>query len=106
MADYIVNGTLIDGTGAEPVPLKWLEISEGRIAAVHTGNEGEERLPPDANVLFDATGMTVMPGLVDAHVHLSYGDARNIEEQDLWASAEYRALRGAWHAGRVLRAGV
>jgi len=50
--------------------------------------------------------MTVMPGLIDSHCHLSYGDARSIEEQDLWASAEYRTLRAAWHAGRVLRAGV
>jgi imidazolonepropionase-like amidohydrolase len=47
-----------------------------------------------------------MPGMVDAHCHLSYGDARSIEEQDLYASAEYRAIRGTWHAGKVLRAGV
>jgi imidazolonepropionase-like amidohydrolase len=63
-------------------------------------------LPPGANVVLNAKGMTVMPGLVDAHVHLSYGDARNIEEQDLYGSPEYRAIKGIWHAAKVLRAGV
>ncbi|MDB5874727.1 MAG: amidohydrolase [Ramlibacter sp.] len=103
MADYIVNGRLIDGTGAAAAPLAWLKIEEGRIVEVATG---AAKLPDGSNVLLDAAGMTVMPGLIDAHCHLSYGDARSIEEQDLYASAEYRALRSAWHAGKVLRAGV
>jgi imidazolonepropionase-like amidohydrolase len=101
---YIVNGTLIDGSGSKPAALGWLKISAGRIEEVCTDNS--RPLPRDAQVALDAEGMTVMPGLVDAHCHLSYGDARNIEEQDLYGSAEYRAIRGTWHAGKVLRAGV
>jgi imidazolonepropionase-like amidohydrolase len=104
MPEYIVGGTLIDGSGREPVPLGWLKIAAGRIDEVCT--DPVRPLPPDARVVLDATGLTVMPGLVDAHCHLSYGDARNIEEQDLYGSAEYRAIRGTWHAGKVLRAGV
>jgi imidazolonepropionase-like amidohydrolase len=50
--------------------------------------------------------MTVMPGLIDAHCHISYGVARNIEEQDLYGSAEYRAIRGAYHGRLVLQSGV
>jgi imidazolonepropionase-like amidohydrolase len=107
MPDFIVNGTLIDGTGAPATPLRWIEIVDGRIASIVRGAEANSRpLPPDANVLLDAQGMTVMPGIVDAHCHISYGVARGIEEQDLYASAEYRAIRGMWHAGEVLRAGV
>jgi imidazolonepropionase-like amidohydrolase len=106
VADYIVNGTLIDGTGRQPAPLRWLRMSDGRIDEVRVATGPAEPLPREANVVLDATGMTVMPGLVDAHCHLSYGDARNIEEQDLYASAEYRAIRGTWHAGKVLHAGV
>jgi imidazolonepropionase-like amidohydrolase len=102
--DCIVNGTLIDGSGRQPAPLRFLRLSAGRIDEVCT--DPAKPLPRDANILLDATGMTVMPGLVDAHCHLSYGDARNIEEQDLYGSAEYRAIRGTWHAGKVLRAGV
>lgn len=102
MASYIINGTLIDGTGRDAAPLSWLKFSGERIDEVCTDGRP---LPRDAQVAFDAKGMTVMPGLVDAHCHLSYGDARSIEEQDLWGSAEYRAIRGTWHAGKVLRAG-
>lgn len=106
MPDYIVNGTLIDGSGRKPAPLRWLRMSAGRIDAVRTMDGPPDPLPPEANIVLDAQGMTVMPGLVDSHCHLSYGDARNIEEQDLYGSPEYRAIRGTWHAGKVLRAGV
>ena len=107
MSDFIVNGTLIDGTGAAPTPLRWIEIVDGRIAEVVSGPANAGRpLPADANILFDARDRTVMPGLVDSHCHISYGVARGMEEQDLYASAEYRAIRAMWHAGQVLRSGV
>lgn len=107
MADYIVNGTLIDGSGAEPVPLRWVEIADGRIVDVVSGAANIARpLPDGANVLLDAKDLTVMPGIVDAHCHISYGVARGMEEQDFYASAEYRAIRATWHAGQVLRSGV
>jgi imidazolonepropionase-like amidohydrolase len=107
MSDFIVNGTLIDGTGAKPSPLRWIEIEGGRVVDVVSGETNAARpLPQGASILHDATGMTVMPGIVDAHCHISYGVARGMEEQDLYASAEYRAIRATWHAGQVLRAGV
>jgi imidazolonepropionase-like amidohydrolase len=107
MSDFIINGTLIDGTGAVPSPLRWIEIEGGRIVEVVSGAANAARpLPRGANVLHDAHGLTVMPGLVDSHCHISYGVARGIEEQDLYASAEYRAIRAMWHAGQVLRSGV
>lgn len=107
MTDIIVNGTLIDGTGAPPAQLRWLAIVDGRIAEVVCGPANDSRpLPPNANILFDARDRTVMPGIVDSHCHISYGVARGMEEQDLYASAEYRAIRGMWHAGEVLRSGV
>ncbi|MBI2741591.1 MAG: amidohydrolase family protein [Rhodospirillales bacterium] len=102
-----MNGTLIDGTGAPPAQLRWLAIVDGRIAEVVCGPANDSRpLPPNANILFDARDRTVMPGIVDSHCHISYGVARGMEEQDLYASAEYRAIRGMWHAGEVLRSGV
>lgn len=107
MTDYIISGTLIDGTGADASPLRWLAIENGRIADVVHGAENKDRpLPPGATILFDARDRVVMPGIVDAHCHISYGVARGMEEQDLYASAEYRAIRAMWHAGQVLRSGV
>ncbi|WP_219215764.1 metal-dependent hydrolase family protein [Variovorax boronicumulans] len=108
MSRYITHGMLIDGSGAPPQPLQWLRMDEGRIAEVRLVDDAAAPvpLPADADIAFDATGLTVMPGLIDAHCHLSYGEARSIEEQDLYGSAEYRALRAGWHAGKVLRSGV
>ena len=106
MKQYIVGGTLIDGTGRAPQPLHWLEIDGERIARIEAGEGAGAPLPPGATIAHDASGQTVMPGLVDAHCHISYGVARGIEEQDLFASAEYRAIRGVYHARAVLQAGV
>ncbi|RYY69317.1 MAG: amidohydrolase family protein, partial [Comamonadaceae bacterium] len=106
MKQYITGGTLIDGTGRAAQPLHWLELDGERITQVAAGEGPVRPLPPGAQVACDATGKTVMPGLVDAHCHISYGVARGIEEQDLFGSAEYRAIRGTYHARTVLQAGV
>ena len=47
-----------------------------------------------------------MPGLVDAHMHISFGEARSEEELSIHTPAAYRAIRASVDAGRVLRAGV
>ena len=106
MKQYITGGTLIDGTGRDAQPLHWLEVDGERITQVAAGHGPARPLPPGARTTLDATGKTVMPGLVDAHCHISYGVARGIEEQDLFGSAEYRAIRGTYHAQTVLQAGV
>lgn len=106
MKRYITGGTLIDGTGAEPQPLHWLEIDGDRISEIAAGHGVAKPLPYGAVIAQDARGKTVMPGLVDAHCHISYGVARGIEEQDLFGSAEYRAIRGVYHSRTVLQAGV
>lgn len=62
----IRNGTIIDGTGAEPIPNGVVVIKNGLITAV--GAEDEIEIPEDATIL-DAGGGTILPGLIDAHVH-------------------------------------
>ena len=63
----VVGGFLIDGFGGPPVHDSVVLIEGDRIAAV--GQEGRLSIPPGARVI-DANGYTVMPGLIDAHVHL------------------------------------
>lgn len=60
---------LIDGTGAAPRPNTSIVIVDGRIAAV--GPRGRVALPEDARVL-DLSGRTVIPGLIDAHAHVTF----------------------------------
>jgi imidazolonepropionase-like amidohydrolase len=63
----IVGGFLIDGFGGTPVADSVVLVKGERIAAV--GQEGRLAVPPGARVI-DANGYTVMPGLIDTHVHL------------------------------------
>jgi imidazolonepropionase-like amidohydrolase len=63
----IVNGTIIDGTGGKPLPNGVVVISGGRVSAV--GPAADIRLPKGTTKI-DATGKYVIPGLMDANIHL------------------------------------
>jgi imidazolonepropionase-like amidohydrolase len=58
---------LLDGWGSTPLEKTVVLISNDRIITI--GHEGDFAIPPDCRVI-DAHGMTVMPGLIDMHVHL------------------------------------
>ena len=62
-----VGATLIDGTDAAPLKDSVIVITNGRIRAV--GPRGAVTVPDDALVI-DATGKTIMPGIVNAHAHV------------------------------------
>jgi imidazolonepropionase-like amidohydrolase len=51
-------------------------------------------------------GRSIMPGLIDGHTHISFGEARSEEELALYTPIEYRTLKAVWNARRVLQAGV
>lgn len=65
----IVGAKLVDGTGVEPVENSLVLIGEdGRIE--YAGKH--EDVPADGGYeVIDATGKTVMPGLIDTHLHFS-----------------------------------
>ena len=108
MGGYLIaGGRLLDATGAAPADGVSVLVDGNRIA----------RIGPDPEVAalaekrggyrtIDAAGHTVMPGLIDGHCHISYGDILSFEELDLYGSVEYRTLRAANNARKVLRAGV
>ena len=59
--------TVIDGTGAAPKPNMTVVITGDRITSVRA--TGQDRLPANATVR-DLRGQFLIPGLIDAHVHL------------------------------------
>ena len=63
----IVGGRLLDGWGAAPVEDSVILVREKRIVAA--GARDAIAIPPQCKVI-DASGMSVMPGLIDMHVHL------------------------------------
>src|SRR5579862_7335646 len=63
--------------------------------------------PPLArgDALLDYSDLFVMPGLLDVHTHLAYGNAKTEEDIDLYHPMEFRALRAMFFAQKVLAAG-
>ena len=95
-------GTLIDGTGGAPVKNAVILVQGGRITAAGTN----VTVPSGATVI-DLSGFTVLPGFIDAHVHLIghiIGDG-DWQHQGLVESSAQRALLGAAHAQQTLEAG-
>lgn len=62
----LINARLIDGTGTLPQDKRTIIVEDGRIAAIF--DSGSRPLPADSRVI-DLQGTTLMPGLIDSHVH-------------------------------------
>src|SRR5690349_7066176 len=68
----IRGGLLIDGSGGPPLGNSAVLIRDGRVVDV---GHGDSIGQPDEVELIDARGMVVLPGLIDAHVHLMHESA-------------------------------
>jgi imidazolonepropionase-like amidohydrolase len=97
----VIRGAmLIDGTGAPPRGPVDIVVEGNRIASVRSA--GTPGLPlranrgPQAEHEVDATGMYVMPGFVDLHVHAG-GGPKNVEAEyayKLWLAHGVTTVRG------------
>ena len=95
---------LIDGSGAPPTSNGIVVVTDDRIVAV--GREGAVSVPAGAKVI-DLGDATLMPGLIDMHVHL-IGRPLGDPGQDAAAVRDFdsfAAILGAEHARRTLLAG-
>lgn len=71
MRTLITNALLIDGTGRDPLPNSVIEIADGRIARIGRREDFGSDLPP-ANEVIDAERRTAVPGLINAHEHITW----------------------------------
>jgi imidazolonepropionase-like amidohydrolase len=88
---------LLDGTGQQLLD-RDIVVRDGRIAAVVPAGEGV------GDRIEDLRGMTVLPGLIDTHVHVGWhfdADGRLARGSDI----EVRVLHAAENAYAMLRAG-
>src|SRR6266850_1867788 len=95
---YVKAGRLFDGLSESYRQNVTLRIENDRIAAVGVAP------PPGASVI-DLSNATVLPGLIDCHVHL---EARADRFEDIWAfktSPMSKAMVAVVHARRTLEAG-
>jgi len=101
----IHGGTLIDGTGAEAIPNPGVLIDGDQIKAVGPGAE-QQASQLGQVVRVDATGKTVMPGLIDAHCHVTFAEPASNDELFFHRPSEgLTALVAAHGVQKVLRAG-
>jgi imidazolonepropionase-like amidohydrolase len=102
----IESADVIDGTGAAPLPGTDVLIRNNRIAAIGAGAERSMVPRGEPLEVIDAVGRTLMPGLIDSHCHMTYGECLSNEEIDVYTGVETRTLVAAWNLNKVLRAGV
>ncbi len=99
----ITNGMLVDGNGNPPVPNTSLRIRDGKI--VDIGTESDLEASPDIETI-DATGKTVMPGLIDSHLHSTFDDVQSNDELFFHRDPVMSALVTAQNLQKILRSGV
>ena len=74
-------------------------VAVGKNLVVEKSSEREVRR-------VDATGLTVMPGLIDAHTHITLGEPRTNDELFMHRDPATAAILAAYNVRKVLRAGV
>ena len=90
------GGAYIEDTGGAPVRIL---VSNGYIQAIQP-----DSVPSTAR-LVDLRGLTVLPGLIDAHTHLTLDLGPNARLRPATESSSFGALRGVEYAGLTLRRG-
>jgi imidazolonepropionase-like amidohydrolase len=100
----ITNANIIDGTGAAARQGSLL-ISGERIQAVgHEADAAAGRL--DNVPRFDARGLSVMPGMIDGHVHATFDDAAGHDELFYHRRPGMAAITAVRNIRQMLTAGV
>ena len=92
----VANGRVIDGTGTV-IDRGFVVVEDGRIDSVGSGIPSAQ-----GTAMLDAEGLTVMPGMIDTHVHVFVGSQVPESEAAIgrWIEAELpRALHGYLAAG-------
>ena len=82
----LVNGTLIDGTGARAMPDAAIIVRDKQITAV--GPRPNINIPDDAHVV-NIQGKTLLPGFINSHVHMGF----NRQNLSKWAGQGVTTVR-------------
>ncbi|MFW6216372.1 MAG: amidohydrolase family protein [Desulfohalobiaceae bacterium] len=95
------GATLIDGNG-DIIQNAVLLLKDTKISAV--GKEEEVQIPHQAKI-YDLEGRHIIPGLIDAHVHLDLHGMPDTVHESL-VEQKLRSIRAGIEMGNTLRAGI
>jgi imidazolonepropionase-like amidohydrolase len=101
----ISGGRLIDGTGSDPIDDTAVLIQGDTITSVGPSFQMEQDAPAEA-IMIDARGYTIMPGLIDAHCHITFDDVQSNDELFFHREPAMAAMLTAFNLPKLLRAGV
>ena len=102
MTTVVMGKLLIDGVGSEPMADPVLVIEGGRLTAV--GTRGQVSVPPAAACI-DLGDQVLLPGLIDAHVHMEGWRDLNDWTETILTPVALAALRAVEDARKLLEAG-
>ncbi len=71
--------TLIDPASEKRIKDAWLVVEDGRLSRIGSGKPPE---PADPSRIHDLDGRFVLPGLIDAHAHITATGILNVEMRD------------------------
>ena len=97
----IINGTILDGTGAPPGPGTVI-VTDDRISAILPGDGAL----PSVDQTIDAAGGTILPGLIDAHDHQTYHNTFGLLQWQWTLPRDQLIIRSCIAAFDALRHGV
>lgn len=98
----ITGAAVFDGSGTDPIPGQTIIWEASHISWIGPDDEAQAA---DA-LLIPAEGGTVLPGLIDSHVHISLPPTITGVEDVADEPAERTAIRAAHHATLLLQAGI
>lgn len=105
MARLVVRAPrMLDGKGSPPVEDATLVCEDGRI--LYAGPTAGAPPPEAEGVVSEVHEGTLIPGLIDCHVHLCFDGTADFAAEAREMNAARAALKAARNAGRALRAGI
>ena len=96
------NASIIDGTGSAPYPGN-IQIKDERILSVSKQDITAEN---DSVESIDLEGKFIMPGLIDAHCHISFDEPKSNDELFFHRREGLAAIIAGTNALKVLQSGV
>jgi len=100
----VLLGRIITCVGDEVIEDGFVEILGGKIARI--GARSDLGTPAETAEIVDTGGMTIMPGMINSHAHLSWDGIHELSWQSMYDSPEIRAYKAAGNMLKSLRAGI